>query len=211
MKIGIFDSGRGGEYVAADLRQLLPNYDYLVVNDRIHVPYGSRPSAEIIALTDAAIQPLLKAKCQIIIIACNTATMAAIATLRKHYPHQQFIGIEPMIKPANVVSRSRHITLLATPLTIASKRLHFLIETYGKDLVIDTPQTAGWAAAIENSKEDTIAFDGVTESVAAGSDTIVLACTHYHVLRDRLQALFPDTTILEPTEAIAQQVARLAE
>lgn len=209
MKIGVFDSGRGGELIADGLRKLLPDHEFIVVNDHEHVPYGSRQDAEIIALTDAAIQPLLKAGCLIIVIACNTATMAGINTLRARYPSIHFVGTEPMIKPAAISSATRHATVLATPLTLKSDRYQHLINEFASQMTIDQPDATGWAAAIENHTPDTIAFDEVAKSVSSGSDTIILACTHYIALKQRLESLFPGTTVLEPTEAIARQITRL--
>jgi len=210
MKIGIFDSGRGGEFIAEGLRNLLPEHEFIVVNDREHVPYGSREDSEIIELTTKAIQPLLEARCPIVVIACNTATMAAITTLRELFPRVKFIGIEPMVKPAAEISASHHATVLATPLTLKSNRYQHLLREYGSELTIDQPNAAGWAAAIEHDKANTISFDEVTASVASGSDTLILACTHYITLKNRLQTRFPGINILEPTEAIARQVTRLA-
>ncbi len=209
MKIGIFDSGRGGEFVARELRHMLPGHEYIVVNDRAHVPYGSRSDTEVVSLTDAAIQPLLAAGCTIVVIACNTATMAAIATLRARYTSTQFIGIEPMIKPASELSKTQRITVLATPLTLQSPRYQHLKTTYGSRLIIDEPSTLGWAAHIEQSKQALISFDAVAQSVASGSDTIILACTHYHILISKLRKQFPGVTVLQPTSAIARQLVRL--
>lgn len=210
MKIGVFDSGRGGEFIAEGLQKLLPEHEFIVVNDREHVPYGSREDSEIIELTTKAIQPLLDAACPIIVIACNTATMAAITTLRELFPRVKFVGIEPMVKPAAEVSATRHATVLATPLTLKSNRYQHLLREYGSELTIDQPNAAGWAAAIEHGEADTISFDEVASSVANGSDTLILACTHYITLKSRLHSRFPSVNILEPTEAIARQVTRLA-
>lgn len=210
MRIGIFDSGRGGEFVAADLRLLLPEHEYIVVNDREHVPYGSRTDDDIIALTTIAIQPLILDHCPVIIIACNTATMAAISSLRLRYPSITFIGIEPMVKPAGALSKSGHITVLATPLTLRSKRYRQLKKLFAHQLHIDEPDTSGWAAAIETHEPDTIDLSVVTSSVSQGSDTVVLACTHYHTLVERLRASLPNSVnILEPTPAIARQLSRV--
>lgn len=211
MRIGIFDSGRGGEFVAEELRSLLPAHEYSVVNDRKHVPYGSRSNQEIIDLTDAAIQPLLSEKCPIIVIACNTATMAAIATLRKRYPATTFIGIEPMLKPASLKSQSQNITVLATPLTLKSTRYRNLKHTYAANMHVNEPDTAGWASLIESDRADEINFSEVKACIASGSDVIVLACTHYHLLAEKLFELFPRVTLMQPTRAIAQQVERVAE
>lgn len=210
MKIGVFDSGRGGEFIAEGLQKLLPEHEFIVVNDREHVPYGSRDDSEIIELTTKAIQPLLEVHCPIIIIACNTATMAAITTLREQFPKVKFVGIEPMVKPAAAISQTHHATVLATPLTLKSERYQHLLHEYAGKLVIDQPNAVGWAAAIEHGEAEAISFDEVAESVASGSDTLILACTHYITLKNHLQARFPGVTILEPTEAIARQVTRLA-
>lgn len=210
MKIGVFDSGRGGEFIAEGLQKLLPEHEFIVVNDREHVPYGSREDSEIIELTTKAIQPLLEAQCPIIVIACNTATMAAIAALRTQFPAVKFVGIEPMVKPAAAISHTHHATVLATPLTLKSDRYQHLIREYGSELIIDQPNAAGWAAAIERGEADTISFDEVVSSIANGSDTLILACTHYITLRKRLHTRFPGINILEPTAAIARQVTRLA-
>lgn len=211
MKIGVFDSGRGGEFIANGLSALLPDNDYVVIDDRDHVPYGSRTDPEVIALTGTAIQPLLNAGCPIIVIACNTATMASIEYLRATYKSTLFVGIEPMIKPAATLSKSRHITVLGTPLTMASSRYSHLKATHASGLRIDEPDASGWAAHIEHDNADHISFEALSQSVADGSDVIVLACTHYITLKDKLESLYPDVTVLEPTEAIARQISLLRD
>ena len=208
-KIGVFDSGRGGRYIADRLQQLLPQYEYVVVNDSMHVPYGTRKREEIISLTDRAIQPLL-GQCPIIVIACNTVTTAAIQVLRARYPTTKFVGLEPMIKPASVLSRTDHITMLATPYTLASSRYQDLKLQYAPQLIIDEPVTGDWPLLIEAGTADVISLNAVKKSCESGSDVIVLGCTHYLALIDRLRATLPDDVmVLEPSEAIARQVQRL--
>lgn len=209
MRIGVFDSGRGGEFIAAGLEILLPEHDFMVVNDRENVPYGSRSNDEILALTSAAIQPLLK-ECPIVVIACNTATMAAISDLRARYPDTLFVGTEPMIKPAGESSLTRRITVLATPLTLKSERYQLLKTHYADGLHIDEPNTHHWAKAVEEATADTIHFDDIAASIQSGSDTVILACTHYLALKERLENTFPTAAILEPTSAIARQIVRLS-
>lgn len=208
MKIGIFDTGTGGELVAKRLRKLLPRHTYTTIIDRKHAPYGNRSSEEIITLTDAAIQPLLS--CSVIILACNTATTIAIQPLRQHYPDVRFIGFEPMIKPAATLTKSRHITLLATNATKQSQRLHALISQYAAGIHIDTPDTRAWAQMIDQGLADDIVLDEVSASVADGSDVIVLGCTHYLAIKRRLQRLFPQCRILEPTAIIAKRISDFA-
>ena len=210
MQIGVFDSGKGGEFIAEGLQKALPSYSFSVVNDREHVPYGSRSNEEVIELTTTAIAPLL-ATCPVIVIACNTATMAAIASLRRQFPNTHFIGTEPMVKPASIESVARHITVLATPLTLSSQRYSDLKSLYSNNLVIDEPSTLHWARAIEHGQGGTIELSELSQSIDNGSDAIVLACTHYLVLKNKLQRIFPGVTIYEPTRAIAEQIVRLAD
>ena len=211
MKIGVFDSGRGGEFIARGLKNILPQHEYVVVNDHQNMPYGSRSYDEVTQLTLNAVRPLILQNCPIIIIACNTATVAAIRTLRASHPNIRFIGIEPMVKPAAHASHTKHITVLATPLTLASQRYQQLIKDYGTGLTIDQPIVDDWAFKIENHESNDISLNDVGRSVASGSDTIVLACTHYIELMPRIAEEFPGVAILEPTSAIAKQIVSLSE
>ncbi len=182
MKVGVFDSGKGGEFIANRLRTLLPEHEYVVVNDREHVPYGSRSDKEV----------------------------AAISALRATYPTTKFVGIEPMVKPAALVSKTKRIAVLATPLTLQSRRYRRLVETYANGTIISEPNTAGWAAAIEYDKTDEIVLDELGEIIANGCDVVVLACTHYLALQSAITQAFPGVMVLEPSEAIARQIAALA-
>ncbi len=208
MKIGVFDSGKGGAFVAERLRALLPEHTYVEADDAAHVPYGSRTRAEIVALTDQALQQLVRS-CPIIVLACNTASAAAIEFLRAKYPGTRFVGLEPMIKPAALHSLAQHITVLATPYTLSSDRYHSLLQRFAADVTVDAPDVHSWASLIEHSQADAIDYEGVTRSIAAGSDVIVLACTHYICLDDTLRQRFPGVTVLEPSHAIAAQITRL--
>lgn len=208
MKIGIFDTGTSGELVAKRLKELLPQHSYIMAIDREHAPYGNRSPEEIIALTNAAIQPLLS--CDIIILACNTATTNALKQLQQLYPDVRFIGFEPMIKSAAASTRSHRITLLATNATKQSQRLRTLISDYASDIRIDAPDTRAWARMIDQGLAGDIALDEVSASVAGGSDVIILGCTHYLALEKQLQSLFPYCRILEPTASIAKQISDFA-
>lgn len=209
MRIGIFDSGIGGELVAEKLKISFPNYEYLVVNDLAHAPYGERSYEEIQKLTKVAIEPLLD--CDLIIIACNTATVAAIGYLRKAHKDKSFIGFEPMIKPAAIETRSRHITLLATNVTAHSSRTEELIATYASGITVHRPTTFGWASLIDEDRTDEVSLAEVEANVKSGSDVVIIGCTHYIALIPRLTMLFPDVKILEPTSAVAQQITRLLD
>jgi glutamate racemase len=211
MKLGVFDSGIGGEAVAAALQITFPAAEIIVVNDRTHVPYGDKSTDEVISLTDAAIQPLLSAKCDVVILACNTATAAAIETLRDRYPTQKFIGIEPMIKTAARITKSGAIAVCATPATLQSDRYHQLVEKFGEKLNITQPDCRNWAYMIENNQINHTEIQRViTAACDQGADVIVLGCTHYHWIKEFItEVVAGRATILEPSEAIGRRVATL--
>lgn len=213
MKLGVFDSGIGGEAVAAALRRTFPDAEILTVNDRQNVPYGEKTKGAVVVLTEAAIQPLLAAACDIIILACNTATTAAIATLRAHYPDQKFIGIEPMIKPAAALTKSGTIAVCATRATLDSKRYAELVERYGKDLKIIEPDCSQWAYWIEHNQLNHAHVKQIVDYVCSmGADVIVLGCTHYHWIKDDIIALANGrAAVLEPSEAIGRRVEQLLQ
>lgn len=213
MKLGVFDSGIGGEAVAAALRMYFPDASLVVVNDHAHVPYGSKSPQEILALTDAAIQPLLVADCDIIILACNSASAAAIETLRERYPSQPFIGLEPMIKPAAALTKTGIIAVCATPATLSSARYRRLVQTYAKDIRIIEPDCSKWASMIENNQINQRQIgQTIDDCCAHGADVIVLACTHYHWIKDLIAAAAQTRAIIiEPSEAIGRRVRQLME
>lgn len=211
MKIGVFDSGIGGKAVAQSLEVAFPKAKVLYVHDQAHVPYGSREESEIIALTDAAIQPLLKDACDVIVIACNTATAAAIETLRAWYPDTPFVGLEPMVKPAAAATKSGVIAVCATPYTLSSARYQSLKQTYAQGVIVLEPDCSEWATMIE---DDALNERQVRESIEAvcqqGADVIVLACTHYHWIKeDILEIAAGRAEVIDPSAAIAERVREL--
>lgn len=211
MKLGVFDSGIGGEAVAKALSLEFPEAELLVVNDRDHVPYGSRTAEDIRQLTNTALQPLLGAQCDIIVIACNSATSAAIDWLREKYPQQLFIGLEPMVKPASEQTKSRVITVCATPATLAGDNYARLRASYASSLTVIEPDCSNWAKMIEDNDVNEEAIRGVVElSLSQDSDVIVLACTHYHWIKDLIESIVAGkATVLEPSEAVARRVRYL--
>ena len=211
MRIGVFDSGVGGEAVAHDLAIAFANADIITVNDRKHVPYGNRPAEEIIKLTDAAIQPLLLGNNDYIVIACNTATAIAIEWLRATYPSQRFIGLEPMIKPATELTKSGIFAIFATPATLASIRYQNLRKNYLYGKICLEPDCSSWASMIENSTIDEAQIQQTVESILADSaDVIVLACTHYHWIRELIEQVVDGRAIIiDPSNAIIQRIKQL--
>lgn len=213
MKLGVFDSGIGGEAVALALQDTFPAADIIIVNDKTHVPYGSKTADEVIQLTDAAIRPLIAGSCDVIILACNTATAAAIETLRARYPNQKFIGIEPMIKTAAKLTKTNIIAVCATPATLASKRYKGLLDTYGQHLNVTEPDCSDWAYLIENNQLNRHTIEHIIQNVCErGADVIVLGCTHYHWIKDVINEIAAGRAIvIEPSEAIGRRVSDLLQ
>lgn len=211
MKIGVFDSGVGGAAVAARLRELLPDATVMTAHDHANVPYGSRTAAEVYRLTRRAIQPLLGAGADVIVLACNTATAEAIDQLRSDYPDTPFVGLEPMVKPASRMTRSGTVLVCATPATLSSQRYHRLKGAWARGVRIVEPDCSGWAAAVERGEAETVDLSELVQLTVEGSaDVVVLGCTHYHWLKPRVEAaLGPDVTVLEPSDAVAAQIQRI--
>lgn len=211
MKLGVFDSGIGGEAVADALQNTFPEAQVDTVNDKKNVPYGSKSADEVRTLTEAALQPFLRGDYDVIVLACNTATALAVEYLRGKYPQQKFIGIEPMIKPAAEATKTNVIAVCATPATLSSKRYRNLIAAYGSHLILIEPDCSEWAYLIENNQLNRSHIEHVIEDACGrGADVIVLGCTHYHWIKDLVIELAAGrATVLEPSEAIGRRVAHL--
>ena len=212
MRIGVFDSGIGGEAVAASLAVSIPDAIITTVNDKEHLPYGSRDQQDIIRLTDSALQPLL-GKQDIIVIACNSATAAAIEWLRATYSDQLFIGLEPMVKPAAEQSRSGIVAVCATPATLSSHRYTALKKEYLGDTLCLEPNCQSWASMVENSTIDhSIIKIQINDIIQNGADVIVLACTHYHWIRTLIEEIADGRAlVIDPSDAIASRILSLME
>jgi glutamate racemase len=211
MKIGVFDSGVGGIAIAKELEVFFPKATILIINDARHVPYGNKSQAEVICLTDIAIKPLLKERCDIIVIACNTATALAIDYLREHYPQQKFIGIEPMVKAASTQTKSKIVAVCATPATLQSKSYQRLKTIFAQNITVIEPDCSRWALMIQDNtlSEDQI-HNAIEPCLKKGADVIVLGCTHYHWIKDYIESITKDRAIvLEPSRAIAQRIRQL--
>jgi glutamate racemase len=213
--IGIFDSGLGGLSVAREVRRSLPHETLLYVADHRFCPYGSRSEDEIRWRSLLVAEALVEAGAKLLIIACNTATAAALEALRERF-HIPIIGLEPAIKPAAALSRSRKIGVLATPRTAASERLGRLIARYAVDGVeVEIVPAPGLVELVEaGATESPAAIELVGGYVGplleAGVDTIVLGCTHYPFLRPVIEAVTHGRiACIDSCEAIARRTAEL--
>lgn len=211
--IGIFDSGVGGLTILRAVRQALPCEDLIYVADAAFVPYGQKPPEQIRDRATAIGGFLLEQGAKAIVVACNTATAAAIDGLRAQLS-VPVVGVEPAIKPAVAATKSGVVGVLATPSTLASQRYLSLIERFAGDVRIVAQPCAGLAEHIERGGLD----DELTEQLLRGfveplltdcADVIVLGCTHYPLVAHIVQRIAgPGVAVIENGTAVAREVAR---
>jgi glutamate racemase len=219
--IGVFDSGIGGLSILKALRAALPHEDFIYLADNGHAPYGERDAAHVIARSRAVTQHLVKQNIKALVVACNTATAAAIDRLRTEHPDLPIIGVEPALKPAVALSKTGRIGVMATRSTLASPRFQALVAAQAGVAEFVLQPCDGLADAIERGASN----DDATEIIAACArntwamglfgtqpgqiDTLVLGCTHYPFVSEQLQALVgADVTLVENGAAVAQQTLR---
>lgn len=212
--IGIFDSGVGGLSVAREIRRLLPGEDLLYFADTAFCPYGGRPLEEIQARSVAVVDELVSRGAKLVVVACNTASGAALETLRDRFP-LPIVGLEPAIKPAAERTRNRRIGVLATAATLRTGRFDRLLQKYGADVEIfqrASPELVDLVEAGEIQGDDVSRFLARTLAplTVAQVDTLVLGCTHYPFLREAIaEVMGPGVEILDSGEAVARQVERV--
>lgn len=214
--IGVFDSGIGGLSVLAAVAHALPEADLVYLADNAHLPYGDKEEAFIAARVIALGEYLADIGCTTLVVACNTATAAAIDALRARLPRLPIIGVEPGVKPAAETTQSGKIAVLATEATAKSARLSRLIARYAAHLEVHVVACPGWATHVETLQPDTPSFRAevaatVAPLIAAGVDRLVLGCTHYSFLRPVLEPLLENhASLIEVSTAVARQVVQRA-
>lgn len=213
--IGIFDSGFGGLSVLREILKLLPGEQYVYYADSAHCPYGEK-SAEYITDRARFITQLLVDKgADLITIACNTATAAAIRTLRAEWPEMPFVGMEPAVKPAALNTRSGVIGVLATAGTLKGGNYLDLRDRYSEQVKVVEHVGQGFVELVERGildgpQVEQCVRQAVNPLLAAGADTIVLGCTHYPFLEPVIKRIAGDNVeIINPAPAVARQVERI--
>lgn len=217
--IGIFDSGVGGLSVFREIRKVLPGEKYVYFSDNAHCPYGEKSREYIIGRARWITEFLLERGADIIVVACNTATAAAISTLREEYA-VPFIGMEPAVKPAVAATRTGVVGVLATAGTLKAEKYRDTRGKYGEGVRIVEHVGQGFVELVERGEtEGPEAESTVRESIAsllaAGADTIVLGCTHYPflapVIRKVAAELAPgrNITIIDPAPAVARHLVEV--
>ena len=225
--IGVFDSGIGGLSVLQALQKELPHERFVYLADNAHAPYGEKSEAFIRARTHAIADDLLgQHHIKALVVACNTATAAAIHELRARHPALPLVGLEPALKPALALSHTRHIGVMATRGTVASDKFARLLASVQSEAHFEVQACNGLALAIEQSTlpdqaeaaQAQIAHLLQTYTQAMGSfgaaaghiDTLVLGCTHYvFVENDLRQLLGSDVKLVSTGEPVARQTQRL--
>lgn len=210
MKIGVFDSGVGGLSVVKAIQKALPDAEVLYAEDKKNIPYGNKTPDKLYELVLPILNTLSEQGCDVIVVACNTVTTTIIERLRRALP-LPLIGMEPMVKPASQITKSKIIAVCATPTTLASARYGWLKETYAKNVKVLEPDCSDWTVMIQNNQVDRQKIQKrIDEACNAGADVIVLGCTHYHWIEDLIKEIAGErAVVIQPEPAVIEQVKKV--
>jgi glutamate racemase len=219
--IGVFDSGIGGLSVLAALRQELPDEHFVYIGDAGHAPYGERDTAHVLERSQLLADYLCtRHQSKALVLACNTATAAAVASLRERYPEMPIVGIEPALKPAAAQTASGVVAVMATRSTLASDKFLALLSTQSPAVRFLLQACDGLAAAIEQADRQAIASLGqryvqaLQQNTDSGAqiDTVVLGCTHYALITEVLSQLWgPQVALLEAGQPVARRTRQVLQ
>ncbi len=214
-KIGILDSGIGGTTVLTEIKKLLPKEDYIYYADSKNNPYGEKTEQEINEIVDDIVKYLITDKnCKMIVIACNTATTRCMKNLKEKYPNIPFIGTVPAIKVA-CDNNYKNTLVLATPSTIDSLRTKELIrdnKKYDQEITLISCEGLANAIEIKNQEKITKILSDVKDQVKNKKiDSIVLGCTHYPLIKEDINKIFPNIPQLDGSFGVAKEVKRQLE
>ena len=226
MKVGFFDSGIGGTCILNAFRELCPGVETEYIADTEHCPYGNRPPDEIIRLSEANVRKLLARGCGMVVVACNTATAAAIDYLRSRYPKVPFVGIEPALKPAVLRSRTGVVGVLATAGTFNGRLYNETKAKFAKNVTVVAAVADEFVAEVERlrgapvdglgraeyARVERIVRAKVEPLLKAGADRIVLGCTHFPYLKPVIEKVCSGRAeVVDPSMAVARQAKRVME
>ena len=220
--IGIFDSGVGGLSVFREIRKILPDEKYIYYSDNAHCPYGEKTREYIVQRARAITEFLIAKGANIIVVACNTATAAAISALREEYSHIRFIGMEPAIKPAAASTTSGVVGVLATAGTLKADKYLNTREKYSEGVQIAEHVGKGFVELVESGQLTGEAAEGVIREslkplLDKGADRIVLGCTHYPFLSETIlkvaSQICPDrkVQVIDPAPAVAKHLLKVMQ
>lgn len=215
--IGIFDSGVGGLSVLRAIRTQMPHENLLYFADQGHVPYGPRSLEQVRQFSEAITRFLIAQGAKLIVVACNTASAAALHHLRETFPDIPFVGMEPAIKPAAEHTNSGVVGVLATPATFQGKLYASVVERFAKGVSVLQDTCPGLVEEIERGAMEAestrnILAAALRPMLEKGLDTVVLGCTHYpFVIPIIKQIVGEDVRVIDPAPAVARQVERRLE
>ena len=216
--IGVYDSGLGGLSVWRELYAGLPDESLVYLGDGANCPYGGRAAEEIRSFADKAVGSLIADGAKMVVVACNTATAAAIEFLRAKYSATPIVGMEPAVKPAAEATRSGVVGVLATAASLDGELFHNTSSRYADRVRIVTAVGEGFVEIVENNREHTPEAEEAVRRViepmiAAGADQIVLGCTHYPFLRDAIEKAIGgrQVAVIDPAPAVERRVEQLLD
>lgn len=217
LPVAFFDSGLGGLSVLREAVKIMPQEDFIYFGDSENAPYGTKSVGEIRALSLFHAARLYKRGIKGLVVACNTATSAAITSLRAIYTDIPVVGIEPALKPAVRIGEHPRVIVMATPLTVHGQKLHELLGRYAQDANVTLLGCPGLMEFVENGELDTPAVrkyltDLLAPALEKKADTIVLGCTHYPFLKKTISEIAgPKVRILDGGAGTARQLKRKLE
>lgn len=212
--LGILDSGLGGLSVLKEVRKVLPNESIVYFGDSAWCPYGGRHADEIQRRVFVVTDFLMEKGCKLIVVACNSATIAAVEALRATYP-VPFVGMEPGVKPAANLTQTGTIGVLATEASLAGEKFHRLVSDHAQRVKIITRPCPNFVELVEQGELSGKRARGIVEEevlplTEAGADVLVLGCTHYPFLRPLIEEVAgPGVTVIDTAPAVAQRVSSL--
>ena len=214
--IAVFDSGVGGISVLRQLRRLMPGETFLYLGDSANAPYGTRPTAQIRQLALNVAAKLTQRQIKALVVACNTATAAAIDVLRQTYPELIVVGIEPALKPAADRFPGGTIGVLATPVTLQEEKFQQLVSHYGQSCTVIKLPAPGLSELVEHGKGDSPEAEALLRPLLSPwvgkLDALVLGCTHYPFATGTIRRILgSDVLLLDGGEGTARETKRRLE
>jgi len=215
--IGIFDSGVGGLSVLRAVHELMPCHPVIYLADQIHVPYGAHTRDEVRRFSEGITRFLSSQGAKLIIVACNSASAAALYTLREMFPEMPFVGMEPAVKPAAAGTHSGVIGVLATPVTFQGDLYASVVERFARNVTVLQDTCPGLVQRIEAGELFAPETRAILERalhpmIDKGVDTVVMGCTHYPFVIPLIQEIVgAGVQVIDPAPAIARQAQRLLQ
>lgn len=215
--IGIFDSGVGGLSVLRAIRLQMPEESIVYIGDQAHIPYGPRPMKQIRDFSETITRFLLEKQAKIIVVACNTASAAALKFLREKFPDVRFVGMEPAVKPAAEQTSTGKVGVLATPATFQGALYASVVERFASGVELFQDTCPGLVQAIEQGnlegkETQRILEEALQPMLDKGIDTVVLGCTHYPFVIPLIEQIVGELVrVIDPAPAVAKQIRRVLE